>query len=168
MGIFIGVDNGLDGGLIAIDEDGQIIHKTIMPTVGAGASKRELDLPTILQFFKGMSGSFRVAGVVLEKGIAMPKQSSVSTFKTGRGIGLIEGIVVALGFRYQVIAPRTWQKEMLRDLHKTSGNTKQASILAAERLFPGVDWRSTERSKNAHHGLTDAALMAEYGRRNFK
>ncbi len=52
---------------------------------------------------------------------------------------------------------------MLRGL--PGKDTKTKSILAASRLFPRVDLRRTARSKVAHDGLTDALLIAEFGRR---
>jgi hypothetical protein len=51
-------------------------------------------------------------------------------------------------------------------LEGTQGDdTKQRSIIAAKRLFPEVSLRRTERSRKDDDGISDAILLAEYGRR---
>lgn len=45
--------------------------------------------------------------------------------------------------------------------------SKAASALVAQRLWPGVDWRASARCSKPHDGLTDAACIAEWGRRRF-
>jgi hypothetical protein len=37
--------------------------------------------------------------------------------------------------------------------------------MALNRLFPKEDFRATPKSRTPHEGLMDAALMAEFGRR---
>ena len=46
-----------------------------------------------------------------------------------------------------------------------AGDTKQRSVIAAQRLFPGVSLLPTERSRKASDGLADALLLASYGQR---
>jgi hypothetical protein len=67
-----------------------------------------------------------------------------------------------LGQTFYLIPPRTWQKVMFAGINAT--DTKQASILAASRIWPAVDFRATARAIKPNHGLTDAANLAEFGR----
>jgi len=81
-----------------------------------------------------------------------------------RNYGLIEGVCIGVGIPYTIVPPREWQKVMLSGVSKKL-NTKAASILIAKRLYPGVSLRATERCTTDHHGMSDALLIAEYGRR---
>src|SRR6185312_5022879 len=103
--------------------------------------------------------------VLIEKAQSMPEQGVASMFTIGMGYGLIRGILAGLEFRYELVHPRTWQTKLFRDLPKS--DTKAMSVIVAGRLWPAQDWRASERCKVAHNGLTDAALIAEYGRRLF-
>lgn len=93
----------------------------------------------------------------------MPKQGIVSAFTYGDHFGAIRGMLVALGLRHVLVAPREWTKE----LHKgtTAETPKLRSLQAAQRWFPKTNLLATERSKKAHEGLVDALLIADYGRR---
>jgi len=154
----IGVDNGLDGALCVL-RGGKIIRKTTMPII-SGKGKRQYDVSAILEFFNEFKEDESVS-VIIEKAQAMPKQGVSSTFKTGYGFGLIEGIVATTGYTYLIVSARKWQNKMFMGLPK--GDTKQNSIVVAQRFFPKEDFRATERCTNKHHGLTDATLLAIYG-----
>ena len=157
----IGIDPGINGGITILDEDGGIINQYVMPIIKSSKGKNEIDASGIVRIFmeSGQSNSH----IGLEKQQAMPKQGVSSTFKTGRGFGLIEGIAVGMMIPYTLITPRTWQKEMFNGLGKA--DTKQLSKQVAQRLFPKIDFRATERCTKIHDGLTDSILIAEYLRR---
>ena len=55
-----------------------------------------------------------------------------------------------------------WQKKMFEGIAHEKGQSKQASILVAQRLFPEVRFVSTLKATKIHDGMTDAALMAVY------
>lgn len=79
------------------------------------------------------------------------------------GYMLWRGILTGLRIPYVVVPPQTWQKEMLAGMPK--GDTKTSGILVAQRLWPDEPFRRTERCTTPHDGMTDAALIAEFGRR---
>lgn len=150
--------NGLDGGLVLL-LDGVVAQVVVMPTFSVGQGRREYDAPVLVQKIRGM----RPNHVFIERAQSLPQQGVASTFNTGRGFGLVCGIVAALGLAHTIVGPRTWQGALLRDLSKT--DTKAAAAIVCGRLWPDQDWRATERCTKAHTGLCDAALVAEYGRR---
>ena len=45
------------------------------------------------------------------------------------------------------------------------GETKAYARAKAAQIWPDEDWLATPRSKKAHEGLIDAALIAEFYRR---
>lgn len=101
--------------------------------------------------------------VVLEKAQAFPGQGVVSMFSIGRGFGIMEGILASRKWPYTIVSPKTWQKRMFEGV--AHADTKQASALVAQRLFPDTRFVATERSKKLHDGITDATMMAVYASR---
>lgn len=158
---YMGIDNGVSGALAFYKPVKQTLITIPMPIIKAKVGKglkSQYDIPQILSIIKNFS-FVRLA--ILEKAQAYPGQGSVTNFSIGRGYGIMEGILASLSIPYQVHHPKTWQKKMFEGMPKQ--DTKQASILTAQRLFPNHSFRATEKSTILHHGLTDAALMAYYG-----
>lgn len=155
---YIGIDNGLSGG-IAIIEGRKILELRTMPTVQATDTRGEYDVHAIVEILKKYPDS----SVIIEKAHAMPKLGTVSAFSFGKLYGMMIGIASALNMPYSIVHAKTWQKEMFQDLN--SENTKQASVLKAKQLYPEQSFLATERSKKPHDGLTDALLLATYAQR---
>lgn len=159
---FIGIDNGLDGAIVILDYRGRFISCTDVPTINVKSgkkNKRKYLVSNMAQLIPDVM-ALNIF-VSLEKAQAMKGQGVSSTFSTGYGAGLWEGIVAALGIPYTVSHPKTWQNSMIRDVPGT--DTKARSVLAASRLFPGLDL-----SRKKDHNRADAALIAEYGRRIYQ
>lgn len=152
----IGIDIGLDGAIAFVVGKHAELFK--MPTIKIGKTKRWYDAAQIWNILVYYA---ETQTVFIEKQQAFRKQGVSSTFKLGRGFGLIEGICVGLNMRYQIVAPKTWQKEILKDV---PGEGKERAILVAGRLFPKVSL-IPERCRTPHSGYADALCIAEYGRR---
>ncbi len=152
----LGIDPGKDGYLAALD-DGVLYATWPMPTIRTGkGNRRDYDVGKMAAIVDDL----RPGLVVLEKQQAMPGQGVASMFSTGVGFGLWLGILAALKIRYEVVHPRTWQRALCRDI---AGEPKARALIAARRLFPGVDLRGSERSRKDHAGKVDALLIAYYG-----
>lgn len=160
--IHVGIDPGKSGFLVAIDGDGNVVAEAATPTIRVGRSRREYDVPAMRDALRGLGPD--AAFVTIEKQQAMPGQGGTSMFSVGLGMGLWVGLVVGLGFPYQVVHPRTWRKAMCRDV--PGEDPKGRSILAAQRLFPDVDLRKSERARKPDHNKADALLLASYGRKS--
>jgi len=145
---YIGIDPGLDGAVAILWASGKIgLYRT--PTIKVG-SRRQYRVGEMEGIFWAIKqNSF----AILESVHSMPKQGVASSFSFGRGFGLWEGILAALGIPYQLVAPQTWKAVMLRDMPKD----KNAAKLQAARLWPELG--------KLTHGEAEALLMAEYGRR---
>lgn len=159
--IYIGIDNGLAGGLAAYDTFDNSLEVCPMPIVGvktAKGNKNEYDIQAIIRWFDRIPTHPIMA--VLEKAQAFPGQGVVSMFGIGRGFGIMEGILASRKWPYTIVSPKTWQKRIFEGIAHT--DTKQASVLVAQRLFPNTSFLATERSKKLHDGMTDAALMAVF------
>ena len=157
--VVVGIDNGLSGAIARIA--GKTAYADPMPTINVkkrNKVKRFYNIPKIVEILKKSKANH----VFLEEARAMPKQGVVSMFNIGRGYGLIEGILAALEYSYTIVNPKTWQKTMLDGV---GGDTKSASVIVAKRLFPKVSLLPTERCTKENDGLSDALLIAEYGKR---
>ncbi len=155
----LGADNGLDGALALVEAD-STVAAFIMPVVVVKDSKRDYDVTAIVRLLRELKPDH----VFIEKAQSMPGQGVASMFSTGRGYGLMCGIVAALEIPYTLVHPKTWQKVMFKDLPKS--DTKAMSYIVCSRLWPKHSWRASPRCKKPHDGMTDAALIALYGWRS--
>lgn len=165
--IRIGVDPGRLGYICAIKWDKQKIDYFAIPLIGG-----KVDLQSLDAIFVYL-GSHEDAKCVLEDIHAIYNSSAKATFSFGWIQGVLEAMLVSHGISYTKVAPKEWQKQMHEGIPKitkqgkTSTDTKAMSLLAAKRLFPNEDLRSTERCNKPHDGKVDALLLAEYARRHF-
>jgi crossover junction endodeoxyribonuclease RuvC len=166
--VVIGIDNGLDGGVVALEGSRGGVKLNLTPTLGARANKREYDLAEMVRILEPYAPANLPMGidaqVFIERAQAMPKQGVSSTFSIGNGYGSWKGILAALRLPFEIVSPQTWQKVMFSGI-PVNGDTKRASAIVAQRLYPGIDWRRSTRARKTHDGLTDALCLAEYGKR---
>lgn len=175
--VWIGIDPGKSGGIVLIDER-NLISKWVMPKIG--------DDIDIHQLHKTLS-SFQDYNVtiILEEVHSIYGTSAGSNFTFGFVCGAIEAIVISQHYKLIKVQPKIWQKEIWqtseveykapkkakpgaedkKPSNRKVVDTKLTSLKACKRLFPYVDLRGSERSKVPHDGITDALLIAEYGRR---
>lgn len=152
---FLGIDPGLRGGLAFLDDTGRI-ELFPMPTI----ADKDYDIQEIKRLLR----QFQPILAVLEQQIALPGQGLSSTLQTGKGFGILLGLLAGLEVPHQVIGAKYWQGKMFTGI-KASLDTKAKSEIAAKRLFPSADFRKSDRAKVAADGLTDAACIAECARR---
>jgi len=164
--IVLGIDPGKDGYMVWLgDRFGQHVLNSVQTPMLSAASggKREYYVAEMWQRLRWYIADL----VVLEKQQAMPKslhgrtQGTASSFSTGYGYGLWVGLITAMDIPLLIVHPRTWQKELHRDI--PGDDPKARSIIAAGRLYPGVDLRATGRCTKPHTGKVDALLLAHYG-----
>lgn len=162
--IVIGIDNGLDGGVVAIPTRGALLRE-VAPTLGTG--RRSYDLAAMVRILQRVQIAADGDEVIalLERAQAMPKSmgGSVGAFSMGFCYGAWQMALTALQIPFEVVTPQVWQKRMFVGVNRD--DSKAASALVAQRLWPDVDWRASPRCRKPHDGLTDAVCIAEYGRR---
>lgn len=158
MPLYVGIDPGQTGGIVALTLSGEVRFKSIMPVKDGLIDGRAL-----AAIFRSV---LQDAVVVLELAQSFPKQGVASSFNYGRGFGVIEGVLQSLRIDYKLVRPAWWTKVLHEGLLKELP-PKVRSLQVAKRLFPNEDLRKNTRCKNFHEGLVDAALLAEYGRRKF-
>jgi hypothetical protein len=180
--IYLGIDPGKDGAIFGIGSAG--VEGWIIPDLDQRAERMRL----LLAMVDNCPDMIRA---VLEDAPAFPGQSSVTTAAQFRDIGQWQGMLAALKIPYQMVKATTWQKEVmvgkpapekkpkadgseqikkerkrLAEVHRKEIKAYAATV--AGRIFPGLDFRRTERCAGPHDGLVDAALIAEYCRRTWR
>lgn len=151
MKVFCGIDPGKDGSLAILGYRETPILVPFSETEYANQLRR-LSLVTR----NGIDGS---VFCVVEHVGAMPGQGVTSCFSFGQNFGFILGLLTAYCIPYELVRPQRWKKEF------GCTSDKNTSIEVAQRMFPGVDLRRTEKCKKPHDGISEALLMAEWGRR---
>lgn len=157
MKVYIGVDPGLEGAIVAVDRRGKLLGCHDMPIIRV-KPRREVLVSQVAGIFRKYAEEYGADEVfcTLEKHTPRPGQGISGQCKLARICGQIEGIVSSLGMSYQITHPRTWSKVM-RDVEGT--DLKARAIISAGRRFPDLDL-----SLKKHHNRADAALIAEFGR----
>lgn len=151
---WIGIDPGQTGGLALLDSTGSLVDVQRMPAIDNEVSG--LLLAALLHDWRDMmSGESRV---IIEQVHSMPGQGVSSTFKFGKSFGIALGVVQAMSLPMERKTPQSWKKEF-----SLIGKDKDASRYKATEMWPSMASRWKFKKDN---GLTDAALMAEYARRN--
>lgn len=159
--MYCAIDPGLQGAVVCIDENNEIRTKIKIPVIKNSGGKTEINIKELVRILEAIG---KIDVLVLEKVHSMPGQGISSSFSFGKGCGIIEGILTTLKIPYLLITPQAWQKEIFEGINR-GGESKQASILVAERLFPTADFKATERSKIVDSNITDATCMAVYAKR---
>lgn len=182
--LMIGVDPGLKGGIAILEGNKPVplllaAMPLIKPAVKGGKKKGrdQYDVEGIVSILRRARATGLCTGVVeklhpLPAMIARKKGAkgsplvaaggSIANYNRGGSFWGFVFLFAALGIPLEPVLPRTWQKEMFKGT--SSGDTKQRSIIAAQRLFPGVSLLPTVKSRKKSDGLSDALLLAGYGR----
>lgn len=152
-GVVVGIDNGLTGGVVAVS-NGEIVLQIPLPV-------RDGDLRASEFIHAIKSLGYPEIILIEEPGKFAPGVFALcSTWKI---FGQMTGALNAHGYTYQVVAPRSWQSKILGKIPK--GETKKFALDCYVRIFDRQAPTKSDRSKKAHDGIVDAALIATYAER---
>jgi hypothetical protein len=158
---YIGIDPGINGAIAALYEDGRC-EVCSVPSFSVDG-KRSFDARGMADVIRGYGAGARIC---LESVHAMPGNGAVSMFFFGRGFGIWEGILGALGRKYDLIPPQTWKKAYVelapikgdkRPRAQVKAAAKKNALILARQLFPTLG-DSLKREKD--DGRAEALLMA--------
>jgi hypothetical protein len=137
----IGIDPGATGAAVLMASDGRLID-----TCKFGDSTPH-DIRAALEAHMQFGENVKA---YIENVHSFPKQGVASSFKFGRGFGLLEGILIGLKIPYMFVSPQKWQKAM----GCLSRGDKNITKAAAQRRYP---------AEKITHATADAILIARYG-----
>jgi len=155
----IGIDNGLKGGLCALNRESlEILSLAPMPCKPFGF-KNEIDVAEVLEWVQ----QFPNPAVAIEEPLHF-----APTLASMRSMALSFGKIVGACTVLQVPCIRVqvndWQDEIL-GVRKIKGLTKTIALAKATQRWPKQRW-NVGRSKTPHDGIVDAALIAVYANEN--
>jgi len=158
------IDNGLHGGIVAIDEGMQVVYQSRTPTMSNGG-KRIFDINGMICVLDGLK-DLGVSSVILEEARPMRTKgdTAVTAFSVGYGFGVWTALLVAENLPYSVVPPRTWQA-VCKGV--PGQDTKERSIALCKLELPTLDLQPG-RCTTDHDGLADAGCMCLYGLRTRK
>lgn len=149
--MYVGIDNGLDGAIVALNEQGEVVSASKMPVFKG--KRREYDVRGMARLMASLKAEFGELSVVLEKALIVPISGRIAVFSTGMCYGVWQGILESLEISYEVASPKDWQKSVLAGVPQ--GNTKFRAKIWCQRKFPSREWE--------HSGIVDACCLAWYG-----
>jgi crossover junction endodeoxyribonuclease RuvC len=151
--LFVGIDPGCSGALVAIHSDGTYVNHVNMPTLKQGSSNRVNGAAVVawLQSFRARG----IAHAYLEMVHSMPGQGTASTFSFGHSAGVVEGILQGANIPYTLITPRAWKKSA-----GLIGSDKDAARSRAIQLYPSLRALDLKAKGQA---ISDALLIARHG-----
>ena len=155
--ITIGIDPGLSGAIALLDHSGQYIAAHDMPTMARGEKKKQINPRVLRDTLQMLALAYErnETIVMIEHVNAMPGQGVTSMFNLGHSCGLIEGVVAAMGFSYELVTSQAWKKDA-----GLIGKDKDASRTLVTRLYPTAPVHLVK-----HDGRADAILIARFGNR---
>jgi hypothetical protein len=160
--IFLGIDNGLHGAISIVNgETEEIIDVIPIPIIKN--EKTEYNIPALYELFSQIFHEHDddELHIFLEKAHARSISGVKQCFSTGFGYGIIQALIVSGGKGFELVEPKTWQKEIFKGLN--IDDTKQVSIMFCKRKYPTFNF--DEYGKQFTDGLTDATCIALYGKR---
>ena len=129
-GLFLGADPGLHGAVALLDARGGLYMVEDMPILarGRGRVKYEVDAAALTRLLRPHAADIRLG--MVEAVTAMPRQGSASTFSLGHSLGVLTGVLQALGIPLQLVSPSAWKRAA------GLSSDKELTRAAAIRLWP--------------------------------
>jgi hypothetical protein len=157
--LVLGIDPGLNGAIVLLDDAGGL-QNFLMPLTVEGKNK-SLDFEALQKNFQGIPASG--CHVFLERAVAFG-MGLTGAFSYGRGFGFIEIAIKLAGLPVTQVSPKEWTKEMHQGI-SADLKPKVKSQIAVERLFPQFVSAIPRAKGKMHEGIVDALLIAGYGLR---
>lgn len=155
MTCYVGLDPGRTGAAAAVDEDGASL------TLCRFSLATDADVWAWLRESQNIYGG--IGAIALEKVNAMPggegrRMGATSAMSFGASVGLLRGLLIALGRPWEEPLPVQWQKAL--GVSPPAGipyqQRKKRLKMHAQRMFPDMTITAD---------IADALLLAEYARR---
>lgn len=159
--IFVGIDGGFNGGIVAINDEGKVILTEIMPIIKGKRTKYDIDkikdILLLLSLKDTMYVMIEQAGL-FSKGV-------IAVASTNLCYGFMQGLCKGMNIKYGTVTAKTWQNQILANIE--GDDTKQKSIKWCKMWYPEVNFMRTDRCKKEHDGLADALGICYYGMKNY-
>lgn len=166
---YVGIDNGCSGavGILHPDRSFNIFPMQTWAQekrgkTKAGKTKADtfVDEVWLDELLAKIEGPFHVICEAAQK-FSPGKLALISTWSC---FAAIRAVLKIRRYKFTAVNPSMWQRDMLKGC--IAGETGPASIAAAKAIFPNVSLLRSARCTTDCDGMSDALLIAEWGRRN--
>jgi hypothetical protein len=152
----LSIDPGKSGAIVLSNYENGLSNVTIESFSMPVLKNKDYDIRRIAQIFLM---DYDIIGV--EDVHSIQGTSAKSNFQFGFGVGIINGMAEISMKPFIKVPPKTWQAISWGDIKRVK-DPKINSFTAVHRLFPNINLKASERSKNAHEGIIDAILIGYY------
>lgn len=161
MAIRAGIDPGLDGSLVAINENYDVVMAVLAPTINVAkkGSKRIMDQLQVANLLRELAALDDDLYVALEVSTSRPQEGVTSAFKNGQNQMVWSQTLVVLGISHEIARSGVWQRKALQGL--SGDDAKARAVIACTQRLPNLDLTPGRRRK-PHDGLADAGALALY------
>lgn len=155
--LYIGIDPGVSGGLVAIYSSGKI-EATPMPSSETDIWFWFANLPDLPYQLHGMVE--KVGGYI--GGDEQAKGSRMFTF--GQNCGCVRMGLIAKRVPFEEVRPQAWQKAfgIAKRKNEPKPKWKDRLLALAQQMYPKFDWPRLKKDRLA---IADALLIATYCQR---
>jgi len=137
----VGIDPGTSGAIALIAPGAVIVDD--LPVIGNRINGAE---------FARILSVLKADVIVVENVNAMPGQGVSSVWTFAHSVGVVHGVVAALGIRMELVTPAKWKA------HFNLGRDKEASRMKCIQKYPAV----TGLGLKKHSDRAEALLIATY------
>lgn len=160
----MGIDFGKKGGFAVIDENNNIVRKSVMPVT----KDNEIDMEKLSNLFIDILHGCQPLKVQGEKLHAIFGSSAKATFNFGHDYGVVKTIAHNCLGGVELVRAVDWQKSLFTKLetavvkkkNSTRNDTKLMALHTALKLWPDEVWVESPRHRRIHDGMIDSALIA--------
>lgn len=151
----IGIDPGLTGAIAALHDGARpALHDMpLMRRRAKGSQLNAAELAALLREIRSRCPGATVHAVI-EDVAARPGQGVTSMFRFGESLGVIRGVVCALGIPLTQVAPTRWKSAM-----NLAGTDKDFARTRAIELYPEA---ASQLARKKDGGRADALLIARW------
>lgn len=149
-----GIDPGASGGVVRLDEDGNIVSYQSFKNAADHYLAYIIEMHVYGNCHCYIEKVHAMPAIRRDKFGKIRRQGITSTFNFGRNYGMLLGAVYSRMGNTKVrhVTPQVWQAS----LGCLTGGDKKVTHRKAQEMFPDV---------KVTHQIADALLIAEYGRR---
>jgi hypothetical protein len=151
----LGIDPGKEGALTLYWPSDGVILIEDMPTMGSGAQCC-VNGAAIVDWLEPR----RPTHAFLEKVTAMRGWGTGSTFRFGRSVGEIRGVLAGMRIPFEPVGPVVWQRHF--------GISKADKELSRQRAIELAPRHSSLFARKKDHGRAESYLIARYGAETMK
>jgi hypothetical protein len=127
VSVTIAIDPGLTGAIALIDSYGILLEVHDMPVLAGDVSAQLLAVMFMAEVHDGAKLDANTYGcAVIEDVHSMPKQGVASSFKFGRGKGVVEGFFAGAGLPLRYVSPSRWKRDLR--LSSDKGESRQMAL----------------------------------------